>query len=61
MGLRHTATYNFPDNMNYRHDAKITRVSTTITQDVPQEADIFGDYFAPPRSVATDVYYSPVG
>ena len=31
---------NFSDNMNYRHYLNITRVSTTIPEDVPEEADI---------------------
>ena len=37
---------NFSDNMNYRHYLNITRISTTIAEQVPSEQDIFGDYFA---------------
>ena len=37
---------NFSDNMNYRHYLNITRISTTIAEQVPSEQDLFGDYFA---------------
>ena len=46
MGCGTWGRNNFSDNMNYRHYLNITRVSTTITEDVPEEADILGDYFA---------------
>ena len=46
MGCGTWGRNNFSDNMNYRHYLNITRVSTTIPEDVPEEADIFGDYFA---------------
>jgi len=46
MGCGTWGRNNFSDNMNYRHYLNITRVSTTIPEDVPEEQDIFGDYFA---------------
>ena len=36
---------NFSDNMNYRHDLNITRISKPITERVPSEREIFGAYF----------------
>jgi sulfoacetaldehyde dehydrogenase len=46
MGCGTWGRNNFSDNMNYRHYLNITRVSTTIPEDVPLENEIFGDYFA---------------
>ncbi len=46
MGCGTWGRNNFSDNMNYRHYLNITRVSTTIPEDVPLEDEIFGDYFA---------------
>ena len=46
MGCSTWGRNNFSDNLNYRHYLNITRVSTTIPEDVPAEEDIFGDYFA---------------
>ena len=46
MGCGTWGRNNFSDNMNYRHYLNITRVSTTIPEDVPAEEDIFGEYFA---------------
>ena len=36
---------NFSDNMNYRHDLNITRISKPITERVPSAREIFGTYF----------------
>ena len=46
MGCGTWGRNNFSDNMNYRHYLNITRVSTTIPENVPLEDEIFGDYFA---------------
>jgi len=46
MGCGTWGKNNFSDNMNYRHYLNITRVSTTIAEQVPAEDEIFGDYFA---------------
>ena len=46
MGCGTWGRNNFSDNMNYKHYLNITRVSTTIPEDVPLEDEIFGDYFA---------------
>ena len=46
MGCGTWGRNNFSDNMHYRHYLNITRVSTTIPENVPLEAEIFGDYFA---------------
>ena len=46
MGCGTWGRNNFSDNMNYRHYLNITRVSTTIPERVPSEAEIFGAYFA---------------
>ena len=46
MGCGTWGRNNFSDNMNYRHYLNITRVSTTIPEDVPLEDEIFGHYFA---------------
>ena len=46
MGCGTWGRNNFSDNMNYRHYLNITRVSTTIPENVPLEDEIFGEYFA---------------
>lgn len=46
MGCGTWGNNNFSDNMNYRHYLNITRVSITIPENVPTEADIFGSLFA---------------
>ena len=46
MGCGTWGRNNFSDNMNYRHYLNITRVSTTIPEDVPLVDEIFGEYFA---------------
>ncbi len=37
---------NFSDNLNYRHYLNITRIARTITERVPTDEQIFGDFFA---------------
>ena len=37
---------NFSDNLGYRHYLNITRISRPIPEQVPTEAQIFGDFFA---------------
>ena len=46
MGCGTWGRNNFSDNMNYRHYLNITRVATTIAEQVPAEDEIFGEYFA---------------
>ena len=36
----------FSDNMSYKHDLNITRISRPIAERVPTEQQIFGSYFA---------------
>jgi sulfoacetaldehyde dehydrogenase len=46
MGCGTWGRNSFSDNMNYRHFLNITRVSHVIPERVPDEAEIFGEYFA---------------
>ena len=52
MGCGTWGKNSFSDNMNYRHFLNITRVSRVIPESVPDEAEIFREYFArtSPRS-----------
>lgn len=46
MGCGTWGKNNFSDNMNYRHYLNITRISRPIPERVPDEAEVFGAYFA---------------
>jgi sulfoacetaldehyde dehydrogenase len=46
MGCGTWGRNSFSDNMNYRHFLNITRVSRVIPERLPDEAEIFGEYFA---------------
>lgn len=45
MGCGTWGKNNFSDNLNYRHYLNITRVSMTITENVPSEQDLLGAFF----------------
>lgn len=46
MGCGTWGRNSFSDNMNYRHFLNITRVSRVIPERLPDEAEIFSEYFA---------------
>lgn len=46
MGCGTWGRNNFSDNMNYRHYLNITRVSRPISERVPSQDEIFGEFFA---------------